>query len=218
MRKRTIAIGDIHGCALALQAVLAAIEPRSEDTIVTLGDYLDRGPDSRGVIEQLVALPKQCQVVPLLGNHEIMFESVLRESPLATSWLRYGGVQTMQSYGGSIDNIPQTHLDFLANLQRFYETQTHFFIHANYLPNFPLAEQPEFVAFWEHLSDPIPARHQNGKTAIVGHTSQPTGEILNLGHIICIDTCCHGTGWLTALDVDSGEVWQADKHGKLRKS
>src|SRR5262245_37847694 len=69
---RTIAIGDVHGCSTALAALLDAIGPVESDTVVTLGDYIDRGPDSKGVIEQLIALEQRCRLVPLLGNHEEM--------------------------------------------------------------------------------------------------------------------------------------------------
>src|SRR4029453_4765190 len=72
MPGRTIAIGDIHGCAAALGALVAAIEPTADDTLVALGDYVDRGPNSRGVLDELLALAKRCRLVPLLGNHEIM--------------------------------------------------------------------------------------------------------------------------------------------------
>ena len=69
---RTIAIGDIHGCSVAFAALLESIDPQSDDTIVTLGDYVDRGIDSKGVIELLIALGDRCHFVPLLGNHEEM--------------------------------------------------------------------------------------------------------------------------------------------------
>ena len=69
---RLLAIGDIHGCLPALETVLAAVSPRPNDTLVLLGDYVDRGPQSRGVIERLLALKEQCCLVPLLGNHDEM--------------------------------------------------------------------------------------------------------------------------------------------------
>ena len=72
MNSRTIAIGDIHGCSAALDALLKTIRPRPEDRIVTLGDYINRGPDSRGVIERLIELKDRCRLVPLLGNHDQM--------------------------------------------------------------------------------------------------------------------------------------------------
>ena len=72
MPGRLIAIGDIHGCADALEAILAAIDPREEDCIVTLGDYVDRGPETPRVIERLIQLRSAGNLVPLLGNHELM--------------------------------------------------------------------------------------------------------------------------------------------------
>jgi serine/threonine protein phosphatase 1 len=216
MPARTIAIGDIHGCAAALAAVAAAIKPASRDTLVFLGDYVDRGLDSRGVIEQVLGLANQCRVVPLLGNHEIMLLDALENGAEGAGWLQYGGAETLASYDWAIENIPPRHLDFLKNLRRYHETHTHFFVHANYIADIPLAEQPDYVLFWEHLFASLPGRHENGKTAIVGHTAQRSGEIKDLGHVVCVDTYCHGSGWLTALDVDTGKVWQADKQGRMR--
>ena len=84
---RTIAIGDIHGCSAALAALLRAIDPTALDTLVFLGDYIDRGPDSRGVLEQVIALAERCAVVPLLGNHEEMLLAALEgQSKAKASW------------------------------------------------------------------------------------------------------------------------------------
>src|SRR5262249_47793301 len=77
MAGRTIAIGDIHGCPDALAALLDAVAPGREDTVVTLGDYIDRGPDSRRVLDRLIALAGRCRLVPLLGNHEEALLSAL---------------------------------------------------------------------------------------------------------------------------------------------
>lgn len=77
MTERIIAIGDIHGCAKALKTLVDAIQPTEQDTLVFLGDYIDRGPESRGVIEQVMALGNHCTVVPLLGNHEEMLLGAL---------------------------------------------------------------------------------------------------------------------------------------------
>ncbi len=73
---RTVAVGDIHGCAAALAALLRAVAPGPDDTLVTLGDYIDGGPDAQGVIEQLLGLAGRCKLVPLLGNHEEMVRRV----------------------------------------------------------------------------------------------------------------------------------------------
>ena len=89
---RTIAIGDIHGCSQALRALLETICPTESDTLVTLGDHVDRGPDSRGVVCQLLELQKFCRLVPLMGNHEIMMLSVLNGELDSFIWQRYGGI------------------------------------------------------------------------------------------------------------------------------
>jgi serine/threonine protein phosphatase 1 len=215
MSVRTIAIGDIHGCSEAMRAVVAAIDPQPTDTIVTLGDYIDRGPDSRGVIEQMLDLEKRCWVVPLLGNHELMLLDALQNPYAVGPWRDCGGDTTLASYG-SLIKIPASHLDFIRRCKRYHETTTHFFVHANYQYDVSLDEQPDYLLFWEHLFFCQPLPHENGKIAIVGHTSQKSGEILDLGHVICIDTFCHGGGRLTALDIMNGQVWQADKNGRLR--
>src|SRR5262249_51417248 len=90
MTDRLIAIGDIDGCSKALATVVEAIQPKSEDTLVFLGDYIDRGPDSKGVVDQISALSQRCTVVPLLGNHEEMLLAVLQGGPSETKfWLTF---------------------------------------------------------------------------------------------------------------------------------
>jgi serine/threonine protein phosphatase 1 len=99
----------------------------------------------------------------------------------------------------------------------YYEMDRHFFLHGSYWAKLPLEAQPREAILWESLKIRRPGPHCSGKTAIVGHASQKTGEILDLGYLKCIDTWCYGEGWLTALDVSSGQLWQADKHGKMRR-
>jgi len=216
MPSRTIAIGDIHGCSAALRAIVEAIGPAVDDTIVTLGDYVDRGPDSRGVLDFLLELATRCRLIPLLGNHELMLLDAIQNPRVIGPWFECGGEATVRSYGGKLGNIPPEHLDFIRRCKRYYEIATHFFVHANYAADIPLDEQPDYLLFWEHLHFHVPPPHENGKLAIVGHTSQKNREILDLGHIVCIDTFCHGGGWLTAMDAQSGQIWQADRNGKLR--
>jgi len=213
---RTIAIGDIHGCSTALRTLLAAISPAEDDTVVTLGDCVDRGPDSCGVLCQLLELRERCRLIPLMGNHEIMMLSALSGDLDVCIWQRYGGAQTLASYDGGISGICDEHREFLASCRHFHETDSHIFMHANYVADLDLAEQPGQVLFWMHVSSMVPPRHQSGKIAVVGHTPQIEGEVLNLGHLICIDTCCFADGWLSALDIDSGQIWQADQLGNLR--
>lgn len=218
MAGRTIAIGDIHGCDAALAAILEAIEPTADDTIVTLGDYIDRGPASRQVIDRLIALSERCKLITLLGNHEVMMLRALEKSIGASeSWLRCGGRQALASYGGSLDNVPFEHIEFLNNLLDYYERPHSIFVHANYYHDTLMDEQPQFHSLWQHLEGiTIPPPHMSGKTVFVGHTPQLNGEVLDLGHVVCIDTACVMGGWLTAIDVKSRRVWQADRDGRMR--
>ncbi|MFW6170127.1 MAG: metallophosphoesterase family protein [Planctomycetota bacterium] len=213
---RTIAIGDIHGCSRALGALLRVVDPRAEDTVVTLGDCVDRGPNSRAVLDQLLELRQQCHLVPLMGNHELMMLAVLHGELELTRWQQYGGAETLASYQGELSRITSEHREFLANCRDFHENDTHIFMHANYVADVDLCEQPGQVLFWMHLSSMLPPRHHSGKIAVVGHTPQIEGEVVNLGHLICIDTGCFANGWLTALDTTSGRIWQADQGGQVR--
>ncbi len=218
MRDRILAIGDIHGCSAALDALLEAVSPRPGDTLITLGDYVDRGPDTRGAIDRLIGLAKQCHLVPILGNHdEMLLDIVGNRLSLLPDWLSFGGEATLASYGCTHPRkIPEAHLDFLRSCASWHETERHFFVHASYLPRKPLAKQPVDVLRWESIRQNVPGPHRSGKVAVVSHTSQKTGEVLRLEHLICIDTWVYGDGWLTALDVDTGQIWQADKTGHMR--
>jgi serine/threonine protein phosphatase 1 len=219
MPSRTIAIGDIHGCSTALDALIDAIRPRPDDMIATLGDYINRGPDSKGVIDRLIKWSNQCRLIPLLGNHDQMLLEA-RSGVHPTTWLGMGGIATLDSYGPGRDLslIPDEHYEFFGGCPDFHETDTHIFVHANYYPDFPMIEQPVSLLRWESLGlgAMIPGPHDSGKTLIVGHSSQKNGEILDLGYLKCIDTFCHGGGWLTAMDARTEEVWQANQLGEVR--
>ncbi|VTR94618.1 serine threonine protein phosphatase : Serine/threonine protein phosphatase OS=Rhodopirellula baltica (strain SH1) GN=RB5905 PE=4 SV=1: Metallophos [Gemmata massiliana] len=221
---RTIAIGDIHGCANALTALLDAVAPERDDTVVTLGDYTDRGPDSRRVIDRLIALAGQCNLIPLLGNHEEALLDALRDTSSLRRWLTLGGADTLRSYGwisggprrALTDWIPELHRTFLSGCHDYYETPTHLFVHAGYVPDLAMAEQSGLALRWRVTDAATAESHYSGKVAVVGHTPQRSGEVLDLGFLVCIDTNCVRGGWLTALDVATNQVWQVDRDGKLR--
>lgn len=217
--KRVIAIGDMHGCSAALDAVLAEVAPGPDDLVVTLGDYIDRGPDSRGVIERLLSLRKKTELVSILGNHEEMLLSILDgHHYMLGDWLAFGGLATLDSYETENPaDIPDEHVEFLRCCVPVVELPTHFFVHASYLPRKPLAKQPAEVLRWESLRERVPKPHRSGKTCVCGHTSQRSGDVLYSEHLVCIDTWVYGKGWLTALDVYSGRLWQANQDGQLRR-
>lgn len=215
---RLIAIGDIHGYLQALKGLVTLITPTADDVVVTLGDYCDRGPDTKGVIDYLLELGQRCRLVTILGNHDQMLLDIAHGmDDLLEEWLDYGGRETLASYGVSHPaEIPAEHLDFLARCPLYFETDKFFFVHANYLPELPLELQPTDVLCWESLKSRIPRPHFSGKIAVVGHTAQPQREILDLGHLLCLDTCCYGGGWLTAMELFTRHVWQVDQRGVPR--
>ncbi len=226
MPGRVMAIGDVHGCAAALRTLLAAVDPQPDDTVVTLGDYIDRGPDSRDVVQQLLELEERCRLVPLLGNHEEMLFLSMADPTVLGLWLGYGGGAALRSYGVDPtgvgpadlkDRLPTDHLTFLRACRACFTTDTHFFVHAGYVPDLPLDHQPVEALRWRSLTEWQPRPHQSGKIAVVGHTPQRSGRILDLGFLKAIDTWCHHGGWLTALEVESGEVTQANERGELRR-
>jgi serine/threonine protein phosphatase 1 len=218
MPARLIAISDIHGCLAALLSILNAIRPGSQDTIVTLGDYIDRGPASRGVLDCLMRLQSTCRLTPLLGNHDALLMDIRNGQPeLTADWLLFGGDATLMSYGAiHPEAIPSDHIEFLENCLLYFETDKHIFLHATYDPALPLERQTTKTLLWDKIRPTPPGPHCSGKTIIVGHTAQRNGQVLDLGYLKCIDTCCYGDGYLTAMDVNTGQIWQADKTGKLK--
>ena len=215
MRGRIIAIGDIHGHAKALAALVEFVRITAEDTVVTLGDYVDRGPDTKGILNQLLELQTRCQLIPLMGNHEEMMLGAREGRSDFEFWKRFGGDAALDSYGSgrTVDLIPHEHWEFLKRLPLCHESNGHFFAHANYAPNQPWNQQSSRVLLWLDLAD-LPARHYSGKTAIVGHTPQKDGKVLDLGYLTCIDTGCGHGGLLTALDVNSRQIWQVTETGR----
>ncbi len=212
---RFFAIGDIHGCLTALQRLDQEIQFCADDTVVTLGDYVDRGPDSCGVIDYLISLRSRCHLVTLRGNHEIMMMRAKEDRSVLFDWLACGGHETLTSYSSdSFAGIPQSHWDFLDETIRFHEEAHDFYVHANAYPDFALSDQPDYMLFWERFGDPSP--HFSGRRMICGHSAQRNGRPLDVGHSLCIDTWAHGGGWLTCLDVRSGIYWQANQQGSLR--
>jgi len=220
-RNRTIGIGDIHGHLKALAGLIDLINPKPQDILVFLGDYINRGPDSKGVLQFLIDLKQRCNVVCILGNHEeMMINAYADPTPSTMDWfLENGGDTTLQSYGGAknFSLVPQAHKNFLLSLPLYYETDQHFFIHANYDYDVNLMDIDSNTALW-HSLDNRPRKHISRKTAILGHTPQMNGKILNLEYLIYIDTGCGFGGKLSGSEVLSknilGKCWQVDEQGQ----
>ena len=216
---RTIAIGDIHGCSSSLCGLIDYAGINEGDTVVTLGDYVDRGPDTKGVIDTILELRERTRVVSLMGNHEIMMLEARDSAPALARWMGegVGGNSTIASYEGeSLQSIPAQHWEFIEGGLPFHESESHFFVHANAASHLALKDQDPFMLFWEKFRK-VPA-HRSGKIMVCGHTAQKNGGPANLGHAICIDTWAYGGQWLTALDVESGTYWQCNEEGERRSN
>jgi serine/threonine protein phosphatase 1 len=218
---RNLAIGDIHGCLNALTKLIEFVDVQDDDQLITLGDYVDRGPDSKSVLDWLIEQHAAGRVRPLRGNHDIMMLDARHDPERLPRFLQVGGDSTLNSYApentrGTLDDVPTIHWEFLENcLLPYFETESHFFVHANAYPEIPLADQPDFMLYWEKYNDP--PRHDSGKIMVCGHSAQKSGIPKFNDNAICIDTKCYGQGWLTCLEPETRRVWQANQAGDVRK-
>ena len=216
---RLFAIGDIHGCHVALKALLEAIGPEPDDTIVVLGDVIDWGPDSRDCVRQLIDLSGRCKLILVRGNHEEMLFAALESRSELRYWLNFGGEETLRSYPyrGGDEFIDPEHVRFLkAQARDYHETDGFIFVHASYDPNRQMDQQSNTTLQWEHIDPERVRPHFSGKTVIAGHTPQTNGEPLDLGFLKVIDTDASRGGWLTALDVRSGETIRTNQEAERK--
>jgi len=212
MPGRTLAIGDIHGCDVALETLLQNVRPEADDTVVVLGDVVDRGPDTRRVIDLLLELSKTCELKFILGNHEEMMLEAYYTGQWMHDWLSFGGNETLASYGESFDDVPMEHFEFLVSGLNYWETKTEIFVHAKLEPDVPLNLQSREWLRWERLEGDEP-RHASGRSIICGHTAQRSGNPLVFNGWVCIDTWVYGEGWLTCLDTSAGLVYRSKQDG-----
>lgn len=203
---RWLAVGDIHGCLSQLSALMERVRPTSADRVVFLGDYVDRGPASAGVLDYLIdfaaAFP---ETVFLRGNHEQMFLDYLdRQDP--TLFLINGGQQTLDSYRERrMWPVPSSHRRFLDALEQYCETEHHIFVHAGLRPGLPLAEQAGRDLLWIR-HEFLESDFDWGKPVVYGHT--PRTEPLLGERRIGLDTGCVYGGQLTCCDVMTQRIWQ----------
>lgn len=228
MTGRVLVVGDIHGCRHELDLMLADLAAGPGDTLVFLGDYVDRGPDVRGVVQRLVELQAgaTARTVFLRGNHEDMLLGYLgRGGHYGEAFLANGGDVTVRSYGvtgrPSPDRferaLPTAHLEFLSTTTFLHDEPDYLMVHAGLRPDRPLERQSPHDLIW--IRDEFIARpHGFGKTVIFGHT--PMREVLeDLPYKIGIDTGCVYGGRLTCLEVESGTLYQVSYGEKdLRES
>ena len=216
---RLYVIGDIHGRSELLDKITNEIErdlakdPVDDAVTVTLGDYIDRGPDSRGVLERLARHHFPTRYVGLKGNHEELFESFMANSGIGPQWRLLGGLETLHSYGVPVglllrgkgyeeastalrDAVPQEHIEFLSSLRFCISTTRYFLCHAGVRPGVPLDKQQARDMLWirhEFLN----CRKDFGRIIVHGHTPVEAPQILS--NRINIDTGAFATGRLTCL-------------------
>jgi serine/threonine protein phosphatase 1 len=223
---RVYVIGDIHGRSDLLDRMVVEItgdleaHPVAAALTVTLGDYIDRGPDSRGVLDRLVRNPFPTSLVTLKGNHESLFMAFLEDPSVVVHWRRLGGLETLHSYGVPVESvmmgknyedaaaslraaITPAHLDFLKSLRTWISIGKYFMCHAGVRPGIPLERQVEQDLLWirdEFLS----SRANFGKIVVHGHTPTEVPEVLP--NRINVDTGAFMTGRLTCAVLEKGEV------------
>lgn len=215
-----IAIGDIHGCAHTLDLLIERLAPTSDDHLIFIGDYIDRGPDSKGVIDRLLKLRETYHCTFLRGNHEAFLLDFLEDRDFQL-WGMNGGVSTLQSYtnGSREPHIPESHLAFIRETKLYYDAPDFFFVHAGLRPELTIAENlrhcDEQVFLWER--DHLEAEELAWEKPVVcGHTPKP--EPLNRDKLIDIDTGCvyymhPRMGHLTAIRLPEREFVSVEYAG-----
>lgn len=214
---RLFAIGDVHGCVDELVVLLRAIAPQPGDKLVFLGDYVDRGPSPRRVVDVLLELrhSRHCDTVFLLGNHEDMFLDYLgEEGSHGEAFLFNGGRATLASYGvppqlrgaDARERMPPAHLEFLRGLDLWHLHEPFLFVHAGISPLRRLEEQHKQDLLWIR-EEFVRNRHPLPHTVVFGHT--PQREVLwNLPFKVGLDTGCVYGNKLSCLDFTSRELLQ----------
>lgn len=190
---RTFAIGDIHGCRKTFEKLLIEkIQLQKEDTIYCVGDYIDRGNNSKGVIDFILQLKKEgYRVSTLRGNHEQMMIDALNDKRALKLWFDNGGKSTLKSFGiKSPDNLPEEYLSFLNETKFYLEMDNFIFAHAGLnFENENLFEDKEAM-LWERNFNPRQPALGN-RYLIHGHTPIPLAFILQQkGNCINIDGGC----------------------------
>ena len=188
---KIFAVGDIHGSFDQLQELMAKIPiDFARDTLVFIGDYIDRGPASVEVVDYLIDLKRRIpEIIFLKGNHEDMLEKYLDGTDRFT-YLLNGGQNTLDSYlsrdlQSELYPIPPDHMAFFKSLRLYYETEAYIFVHAGLRPKVPLASQETEDLLW--IRDKfIYSKYNFGKTVVFGHT--PLEKPLVESNKIGIDT------------------------------
>nr|WP_313426404.1 metallophosphoesterase [Moraxella sp.] len=217
---KTYAISDIYGGNQQLIVLLPALNIQSDDTLIFLGDVIDRGVNSKGVLDTIIHYQTLCHVILIKGNHEEMMLGAVHEREYLKYWLKFGGIETLQSFGVTADlqdlkQIPFTYFKLLKSAIPYYENQDFIFTHATPLPHLPMDKQTDDSLRWRFIPLDGQNAHISGKTIICGHSAQKNGKVYHQNGLICVDTFAHGDGCLTAIEVTQMMIYQAFLDGKF---
>jgi len=211
---KIFAIGDIHGCVSHLNKLVEQLHiDAEEDTLVFVGDYIDRGPDSKGVIDTVLDIRKNIRnVVCLSGNHEDMFLNYCLDRRDEDLYMSNGGMYTLLSYGfpqeGTGERVlSENHGEFFATLCPYYETDDYIFVHAGLRPGIPLERQDREDLLWIRFEF-ISSSYDFGKTVIYGHTPISLNKPVIDRNKICIDTGAVYGGKLTCIELPEMKIYQ----------
>lgn len=211
------AIGDVHGEADLLAHLINCLPLAADDGLIFLGDLVDRGPATPGVLDIVLRLAKEREVVVLRGNHEQMMLAARRDRSLLPAWLAVGGEATLDAYAANtFDAIPAAHWQLIEQSRLFFETGTEIYVHANLDAAAPLEAQVEQDLLWTFYERPI--HHDSGKFTVCGHTPQPDGYPRLDPQSICIDTLNPPQStWLTAVHLARQQLVQVNAAGASRR-
>ena len=210
---RTWAIGDIHGCNTTFRALLFnQLRITPDDEIYILGDMVDRGPDSKGVIDTIVALQAEgYQIHVLRGNHEQIMLSAFTDSASLLSWLKYGGIETLRSFGArELEEIPGHYINFLNRTEYCRTTDRYIFLHAGLNMDLDDPFQDTESMMWDrrYQYDEVKA---GGRCIVHGHTPKELEQIIAqpVSGSINIDGGCvyPQYGYLVALHMETGTYY-----------
>lgn len=212
MLGKYFAVGDVHGCMSRLEALWHKIDfDIGKDTLLFIGDYIDRGPDSREVVDFILDLKKKVNVICLRGNHEQMLLTYHLYNSYKDFYLLNGGASTVKSYGlvdtdmGRRANIPPNHLDFFRGLIPYHETDDYIFVHAGLKPGVALHKQDPTDMIWIR-NEFIDSDYDFGKKIVFGHTPMPA-PLVAAGKI-GIDTGAVYGGKLTCVQLPDEIFYQ----------
>jgi serine/threonine protein phosphatase 1 len=199
-------IGDIHGCLKSLKRLMKKLPVKKEDELIFVGDYIDRGKDSKGVVDFLLELSKKYCCIFLRGNHEQMLLDYLDDKKMGKIWYLNGMDATLNSYG-NINSIPKDHLEFFRNTEFYYQTENYLIVHAGVLPGKPLEEQDEMELIWIREEFIYSKKPLDDKIIVFGHTPFLDGPYIDKTKI-GIDTGCVYGGKLTAIRLEDRDLFQ----------